>query len=208
LSDRRNCTVDVMTSRRRCARARGTPLMDRGLRDRLTWFGLATDGYALATDEALLLEAEPGTGRVPFLDRLDVRIEVERAVRRYRACRRPGHLPRRRRPPRGTPASTSPPSAWSGSSCWPPAWCWWSSGSPAPRPPACGASAAACRPARFCPPASAVHHPKPHHHANRYLTDRRCSAALLGLAEHARRQVTDQGRRPGPGHTRSTARPR
>jgi hypothetical protein len=42
-------------------------------------FGLATDSYALATDEALLLEADPGTGRVPFLDRLDVRIEVERA---------------------------------------------------------------------------------------------------------------------------------
>jgi hypothetical protein len=42
-------------------------------------YNLQTDGYALATDEALLLEADPGTGRVPFLDRLDLRIEVERA---------------------------------------------------------------------------------------------------------------------------------
>jgi hypothetical protein len=41
-------------------------------------FTLETDGYALATDEALLLEADPGTDRVPFLDRLDLRIEVER----------------------------------------------------------------------------------------------------------------------------------
>jgi hypothetical protein len=42
-------------------------------------YDLQTDGYALATDEALLLEADPGTGQVPFLDRLDLRIEVERA---------------------------------------------------------------------------------------------------------------------------------
>ncbi|MTV27173.1 DUF4389 domain-containing protein [Nitriliruptoraceae bacterium ZYF776] len=37
---------------------------------------LSTDGYALSTDQALLLDADPGTGWVPFLDRLEVRVEV------------------------------------------------------------------------------------------------------------------------------------
>lgn len=42
-------------------------------------FTLVTDGYALATDQALALEADPGTQRVPFLERVDVRIQVDRA---------------------------------------------------------------------------------------------------------------------------------
>lgn len=42
-------------------------------------FALTSDGYALATDQALLLEADPGSGRVPFIDRLDLRVQVERA---------------------------------------------------------------------------------------------------------------------------------
>lgn len=42
-------------------------------------FTLTSEGYAVTTDEALLLGPDPGSDVVPFLDRFDLRLEVERA---------------------------------------------------------------------------------------------------------------------------------